>query len=87
VPHNDFSSTGTYCLADPCREYVVYCMTGSPTAFDLDLSAAAGKTVNCRFYDPRDGQFEPMFQRVAGSNSKRFTKPTSDDWILHVIQE
>jgi len=87
VPHNDLSSTGTYCLADPGREYVVYCTIGSPTAFGLDLSVAGGKTVNCRFYNPRDGQFEPMFQRVASSNYEKFTKPSSEDWLLHVVQE
>jgi hypothetical protein len=87
VPHNELSSTGTYCLADPGREYVVYCKINSPTVFDLDISAAMGKTVNCRYYNPRDGQYEPMFQRVGGSSSETFTKPTSDDWILHVVQE
>jgi hypothetical protein len=87
VPHNDLSSAGTYCLADPGREYVVYCTINSSLAFDLDLSTAEGKTVNCRFYDPRDGQFEQMFQRVDSSSSETFTKPTSDDWILHVFQE
>lgn len=87
VPHDELSSTGTYCLADPGREYVVYCTINSPTVFDLDISAAMGKTVNCRFYNPRDGQFETMFQRLGGSSSETFTKPTSDDWILHVVQE
>ncbi|MHC4646839.1 MAG: putative collagen-binding domain-containing protein [Planctomycetota bacterium] len=87
VPHNDLTTAGTYCLAAPNREYVLYSTVGSPAAFSLDLSAAAGKTVNCRFYDPREGHFEPVFQRVASSSSETFTKPTLDDWILHVIRE
>ena len=87
APHNDLSRAGAYCLADPGREYIFYSMIDSPTALEVDLSAAAGKTVNCRFYDPRRGCFEPMFQRVAGSSPERFTKPSSDDWILHLIQE
>jgi hypothetical protein len=86
-PHNDLSSKGTYCLADPGREYVLYCMTDSPTAFDLDLSALGTKTVSCRFYSPRDGQFEPPFQRVSGSRAEPFTKPNLDDWVLHVFQD
>ncbi len=86
-PHNGLSSAGTYCLAHPGREYVVYSKIGSPTAFALDLTAAAGGAVNCRFYNPRDGHFEPTFQRTGGASSEGFTKPDSDDWILHVLQD
>jgi PKD repeat protein len=85
APHNALSSSGTYCLADPGREYVVYSKIGSSTTFDLDMSADTGG-FNCRFYDPRDGQFEPVFVRPGGG-VQSFTLPSSDDWVLHVVEQ
>lgn len=84
VPHNNLSSGA--CMADPGREYVVYCVTDSAMDFTLDLTAAPGTAFNCRFYDPRAGQFEPIFHRVPGEKFETFTKPTSDDWVLHVVR-
>ena len=86
VAHNELSGSGTYCLAEPGREYVVYSKIGSSTTFNLNLSAAVGKTLNCRFYNPRDGQFESTFQRTGGSSSEPFTKPDTDDWVLHIVE-
>jgi hypothetical protein len=84
VPSNNLVDTNAYCLADPGREYVVYSMIGASTTFNLNLTAVAGLTLNCRFYNPRDGQFEPTFQRTCGG-TESFTKPDSDDWALHVV--
>jgi len=81
VPHNGLSSPGTYCLADPGREYVVYSKIGSPVNFNVNLSDAAGKTLNCRFYNPRDGQGGSS--RTGGGGS--FTKPDTEDWVLHIL--
>ena len=83
VPHNELSSAGTYCLADPGREYVVYSKLGSSTAFSLNMGADAG-VFDCRFYNPQNGQFGSTFQRQGGG-SVAFTKPDSNDWTLHVV--
>ncbi|MAF67129.1 MAG: hypothetical protein CMJ84_15905 [Planctomycetes bacterium] len=85
APHNELSSSGTYCLADPGRVYVVYSKSGSPTAFELDLSQAAGKMLACRFYDPRKGRFQPPFQ-LRGGGTVTLTKPGSEDWAVHILR-
>jgi len=85
APHNELSGSGSYCLADPGREYVVYSKIGSSSTFTLDLTHAAGKTMNCRFYDPRTGFFGSSFAR-AGGGIETFTKPDSNDWTLHVVE-
>jgi PKD repeat protein len=51
--------------------------------FNLNLSAGTG-TFNCRFYNPRSGQFGATFQRPGGG-TESFTKPDSSDWVLHVV--
>lgn len=84
APHNELSDSGTTCLAEPGREYVVYSKIGSSTTFNVNLSAAAGKTLDCRFYNPRNGNFRTTFQR-AGGGIESFTKPNSDDWVLHIV--
>jgi PKD repeat protein len=80
VPNGSLSSTGV-CLAEPGREYIVYSQSGS--AFTLNMSAGTG-TFNCRFYNPRSGQFGTSFQRSGGA-TESFTKPDSGDWVLHVV--
>ena len=85
APHNELSSSGTYCLADPGREYVVYSKIGSSTGFSLNLSHAAGKTLTCRFYNPRTGQLGSPIYRAGGA-TESFTKPDSNDWALHVVE-
>jgi hypothetical protein len=85
APHNEMSSSGSYCLADPGREYVVYSMGSSPLTFSVNLSVLAGKTLNCRFYNPSNGQFEPAFQRTGGNSSESFAKPDTRDWVLHIV--
>lgn len=85
APHNELCSDGVYCLADPGREYVAYAPIGSPAGFELKLEAAAGKTLDCRFYDPRAGRFEAAFTRQGGrTESFVKPKPESGDWVLHV---
>lgn len=84
APHNELSDSGTYCLAEPGREYVVYSKSGSSTTFSVNLGAAAGKTLDCRFYNPRNGNFRTTFQR-AGGGIESFTKPNADDWALHIV--
>jgi hypothetical protein len=85
VSGNGLSSSGTYCLADSGREYVVYSRIGSSATFNLDVSAATGKILDCRFYNPRDGKFLSTFQRTGGSSTESFTKPDTEDWVLHIV--
>jgi len=82
APHNELCDSGAYCLADPGREYVVYSSSGS--SFNVDLSAGAGETFACRFYDPSNGNFQSTFQRTGGG-VEAFTKPDSSDWALHMV--
>lgn len=79
APNGALTSTGA-CLADPGREYVVYAQSGS--SFTVNLAAAPG-VFNCRFYNPRTGEFAAAFQR-SGGTSQSFTKPDSSDWVLHL---
>jgi len=86
VPHNELTSSGTYCLANPGREYVTYSKIGSSATFYLNLDGTAGKTLHCRFYNPRSGQYEATFHRAGGSRSGSFTKPDANDWVLQIVQ-
>ena len=81
APHNELVSSGAYCLADPGREYLVYSMPGSET-ITLDLSATT-VSLPARFYDPRTGEFQPSLGLFGGAVTA-FTKPDTDDWVLHV---
>lgn len=85
APHNELSSSGSYCLADPGREYVVYSMTGSPATVSVNLSATTGKTIDCRFYNPANGESEPVFRRTGGRSHESFAKPDERDWVLHIV--
>jgi len=66
---------------------VVYSKIGSAANFTVNLSAAADKTLNCRFYNPQNGVFKSTFQRAGGSSSESFTKPDSNDWVLHILED
>ena len=83
TPSSSLSSTGV-CLAYNGSEYAVYSQSGS--SFTVNLSAASGKTLNCRFYNPRNGVFNSTFQRTGGSSAESFTKPDSSDWVLHIAE-
>jgi hypothetical protein len=82
APSNDLGSEGTYTLANPGKEYVIYSMLGSTEKFTVDLQALSGSAV-CRFYNPRTGEFKPAFLRQGGS-TQEFTKPDSHDWALYI---
>ena len=80
APHNELvqGSEPVYCFADPGREYAVYSWRGD--RFDLDLSAAEGKTVTARFYSPRDG----AWRAAPATGAATYRKPDQHDWVLHV---
>ncbi len=85
APRNELvgSTQETFCLAHPGVEYIVYSQAGSQATFDLDLSGGAS-VFDCRFYNPRNGQFGPMFQQQGGAPAT-FTKPDPESWVLHVL--
>ena len=81
-PQGALSSTGIV-LARSGEEYVIYSQSG--TSFTVDLSASSS-SFTARFYNPRSGLFEPSFNVAGGSATRSFTKPTSSDWVLHLVK-
>ena len=86
VPANGLGSAGSYCLANNGVEYAVYSKSGY-SSITMDLGAASGKTLDCRFYDPENGTFNSTFTRSGGSGAEVFTKPDTGDWVLHIIEQ
>jgi hypothetical protein len=82
---NGAASSSTVCLASVGNEYVVYSQSGS--SFTVNLSAASGKTLDCRFYNPYTGAFNSTFQVAGGNSAQSFTKPSSSDWVLHILAQ
>jgi len=90
-----------FCLAEPGREYVVYCVRGQP--FNLCLTHARG-SYDATWFDPRSGtrtgprslEFAP--HKPEGTDDKAWAKLTRDhdvsfdppdhehDWVLHVTR-
>lgn len=85
APHNGLCDAGVYCLANPGREYVVYVRRDTAATFKLDMREARG-SFNCRFYNPRTGEFEAAFSREGGG-VQVFSRPDSQDWVLHVVRK
>lgn len=85
VPSNGLCSSGIYALAYPGWEYVVYAKAGSSSTFTVNLSAVAGTAI-CRFYNPRNGNFQAPIYRTGGTTHS-FTKPNSYDWVLHIFND
>ena len=76
-PNHMLCSTAT-CLVNPNNEYVVYSESG--TTFDVQMGSG---TYIARFYNPRTGAYSSPVN-VAGCGLREFTKPTSEDWVLHI---
>lgn len=83
-PMNELAGPGVFCLADPGREYAVYAMPRSGPVIPLDMTAGRG-TFECRFYNPRSGEWGPTMMREGGSRHE-FAKPDEEDWALLVQQ-
>ena len=83
-PCNRLVGKGAYCLANNGREYAIYSKKNHST-IRVDLSSTSGQKLDCRFYSPRTGVFNPTFQRNGGGGSELFTKPSSEDWVLHIF--
>jgi Putative collagen-binding domain of a collagenase len=81
APHGELTSTG-FCLARPGVEYVIYTPAGG--TLTIDLTAAEGKTLNVRWYDPRRGRFSGAEKINGGSSCRSFTPPFTGDAVLDV---
>lgn len=86
IPHNELVSAGAYCLAHLEVEYVVYSKIGAPETFHVDLRDASAKKLRGRFYDPRNGRASDPFP-IDGGTMTTFTKPDSQDYVLHLITD
>ncbi len=73
TPSDALSSTG-YALADPASgKYVVYAPNGG--TFTVDLSGAAGKTLDVRWMDVGSGQLSAPTIMQGGSSQQTFSSP------------
>jgi hypothetical protein len=82
-PHNELVvERGSFCLANPGKEYVIYVESGG--AVTADLSAASG-SLSVKWLNPRTGELTSV-GAVKGGGPQIFTSPlTSEgDWVLHL---
>lgn len=86
APHNELTDGNTCCLACPGVEYAVYSKRDAPAGFRINLAGAAGTLFTARFYDPATGTFSESFD-VAGGGETEFTKPGTEDWVLHLLAD
>ena len=63
-PQSGLAGNGA-CLAQPGVEYVVYLASGGITT--VDLSAASGRKLSVRWFNPRTGKFQ-FAEAVQGGN-------------------
>jgi hypothetical protein len=84
MPHNELTVEGTFCIADPGREYVVYSMAGSES-IHLTLRGAGG-VESVRLYNPRTSQWAENPPALGKGFGITVTKPDAEDWVLHVRQ-
>jgi hypothetical protein len=82
TPRGALASTGI-CLVRSGVEYVIYAPDGG--AFTVDLTAAKGKTLAARWYDPRKGEFHAAGKVAGGDGVQKFTSPLAGDAVLHLI--
>ncbi len=80
-PDGSFSSTGIS-LVQEGAEYAIYAPNGGN--FTVDLSDAVGRTLNVRWYDPRNGIFTDAGSINGGNSAEPFSAPSTDDWVLHI---
>ncbi|GMV93124.1 MAG: hypothetical protein AMXMBFR82_29020 [Candidatus Hydrogenedentota bacterium] len=84
MPHNELTGDGTFCLADPGREYVVYSMAGS-ASIPLTLHGP-GAVESLRLYNPRTGEWIESAEHTSAGSTMTVNKPDADDWVLLVHQ-
>jgi hypothetical protein len=73
-------NSGSLCLADPGREYVVYRQSGGTITIDLPGAGAAFKA---EWLDPRTGAGKTAVAAEGGAK-QTFSCPDKQDWVLHL---
>jgi hypothetical protein len=81
APQGTLASTGI-CLARPGTEYVAY--SPADGLFTMDLTAAAGKDLAVRWYQPRTGDFRSATAIKGGNFKHPFDPPFAGDAVLHL---
>ncbi len=80
TPSDALSSTG-YALADPASgKYVVYAPNGG--TFTVDLSGAAGKTLDIRWMNVGSGQLSAPTTMQGGSSQQNFSSPSGNSVLV-----
>ncbi len=79
-PDHALVNSGSLCLADRGRAYVVYRQSGGTITIDLP-SPASG--FQAEWLDPRTGAKEAA-GAVEGGARRSFTCPDAHDWVLHL---
>jgi hypothetical protein len=79
APHPELAGTGI-CLAQPGFEYVVYAPAGGE--FTVDLTAADGKTLSGRWFNPSTGESQLTGDFSGSSTRQRFVSPFPGDAVL-----
>lgn len=82
-PDHALVNSGSLCLADPGREYVVYRQSGGTITIDLPN---AGSAFQAEWLDPRTG-VKKAAAAVEGGAKRTFTCPETRDWVLHLSRE
>ena len=80
-PQGGLAGTGA-CLAQPGVEYVVYFASGGITT--VDLSAASGRKLSVRWFNPRTGKFQSAEAVQGGNSTQEFKPPFAGDSVLHL---
>jgi hypothetical protein len=83
-PHHALVNSGTLCLENPGREYVVYRQYGGPIVLDLS-NVEPGTTFNAEWMDPRCGITTSAGTIKAGAK-RSFNCPDGRDWVLHLTR-
>jgi hypothetical protein len=82
-PHNELVvERGSFCLANPGKEYVIYVESGGAVTVDL---SAASRSLSVEWLNPRTGERSSAGTVVAGG-AQRFKSPVTSegDWVLHL---
>ena len=82
-PDHALVNSGSLCLADPGREYVIYRQSGGTIAIDL---SEVGSGFQAEWLDPRTGTRKAA-AKVEGGAKRTFSCPDAQDWVLHLSRE
>jgi hypothetical protein len=82
-PDQTLVNTGSLCLAEPGREYVLYRQSGGAITIDLPKT---GPAFNAQWLDPRTGA-KKAAAVVEGGAKRTFACPDARDWVLHLNRE